>query len=357
MAGGTGTRLWPASRKHQPKQLLKLIGDQTLLQNTYNRSLEWVKPEQIFIATTSSYAESVAQQLPGIAASHYSIEPCLRARGPAIGLAALIMHEQDPDSNFMCMWSDHAITTSEENYFIGLLGKLDQFLTAHPEYTITVGVKPEFSHTGLGYIEKGQPKKNELGLPLYELASFKEKPDLATAEQFLKSGNYLWNSGYFAWKTATLLDLYRTHMPKIYDILMQIKPHIGTPQQQKTIDELYPKMPTLDIEQGLLEKIKDNILTLEGNFKWADIGSWKVIKDIQSGPKANVTEGLVVSHETSGSLLYNYTDKAMLAAVGLKDLIIVVTPEAVLVADKNSSEDVKKIIAQLEEDKDLNKFL
>jgi mannose-1-phosphate guanylyltransferase len=254
MAGGTGTRLWPASRKHQPKQLLKLIGDQTLLQNTYNRSLEWVKPEQIYIATTSDYAESVAKQLPGVSPAHYSIEPCLRARGPAIGLAALIMHEQDPDSSFMCMWSDHSIT-SEPGYFVDLLAKVDNFLTENPGATITVGVKPEYAHTGLGYIEKGAAKNNDLGLALYELASFKEKPDSKTAEQFLQSGKYLWNSGYFAWKSATLLELYRAHLPEIYDILMQIKPHLGTDQQQQAIDELYPKMPVLDIEQGLLEKI------------------------------------------------------------------------------------------------------
>src|SRR5690349_5686921 len=123
MAGGTGTRLWPASRQDQPKQLLNLIGDKTLLQNTYERSLSWVKPEQIFIATKNDYADSVKTQLPGIPDSHYSIEPCLRARGPAIGLAALIMHTQDPDSSFMCMWSDHSIT-SEKDYFTNLLSNL-----------------------------------------------------------------------------------------------------------------------------------------------------------------------------------------------------------------------------------------
>jgi mannose-1-phosphate guanylyltransferase len=356
MAGGTGTRLWPVSRKDQPKQLLKLIGDQTLLQNTYARCLDWVKPEQIFIATTGDYAESVAKQLPEILPAHYSIEPCLRARGPAIGLAALIMHGQDPESSFMCMWSDHSIT-SEPGYFVDLLAKLDRFLTENPQTTITVGVKPEYAHTGLGYIEKGQAKENSSGLPLFELASFKEKPDSKTAEKFLQSGNYLWNSGYFAWKTAALLELYRVHLPEIYEILMQIKPHIGTPNQQKAIDEFYPKMPKLDIEQGLLEKIKDNILTLEGNFKWADIGSWRIVKDTQSGSEENLTEGLTITHDTSGSLLYNYSDKAVLATVGIKDLIIVVTPEAVLVADKNSSEDVKKIIAQLEENEELNKYL
>lgn len=356
MAGGTGTRLWPASRKAQPKQLLKLIGDKTLLQNTYARSLEWVKPEQIYVGTASSYAGSVAQQLPGIDASHYSIEPVLRARGPAIGLAALIMHHQDPESSFMCMWSDHSIN-SAPGYFPDLLSKLDQFLSENPRVTIAVGVKPEYPHTGLGYIQKGKATENQQGLPLYNLESFKEKPDAAAAEQFIQNGNYLWNSGYFVWKSATLLDLYREHLPEIYSILMEIKPHLGTDSQQKIIDELYPKMPVLDIEQGLLEKLGRDVLALEGDFKWADIGSWKVVKDAQSEPEENLTEGLVIQHEASGSLLYNYSGKALLAAAGVKDLLIVVTDEAVLVADKNSSEDVKKIISQLENSEDLKKFL
>lgn len=356
MAGGTGSRLWPASRKHQPKQLLKLIGDKTLLQNTYNRSLDWVKPEQIFIATTKEYAGSVKEQLPAIPESHFSLEPCLRGRGPAIGLAALIMHHHDPESTFMTMWSDHSIK-SNQNYFVNLLGDLEKYLNENPSHTITVGVKPKHAHTGLGYIEKGSEKNNSSSLPLYELSSFKEKPDLETANKFLNSGKHLWNSGYFVWKTSTLLDLYKIHLPEIYEILMAIKPFVGTDQQQEKIDELYPKMPVADIESGLLEKIKDNILTLEGNFEWDDIGSWKVIKHVQSEDQENLTEGTVVTHDTSGSLLYNYTDKTVLAAVGIKDLIVVVTEEAVLVADKNNTEDVKKIIAQLEETEELKKYL
>lgn len=356
MAGGTGTRLWPVSRKNKPKQLLNLIGNKTLLQSTYERCLGWVNPEQIFIATTKDYADSITAQLPNIPKNHYSIEPCLRGRGPAIGLAALILEHHDPEAIFMCMWSDHSIK-SEENYFSELLKKLELFLSKNPESTITVGIKPKHAHTGLGYIEKGESKNNEHSLPLYKLASFKEKPDMKTANEFLNSGKHLWNSGYFAWKASTLLDLYEKHLPEIHRILMDIKPYIGTPKQQEKIDELYPKMPVTDIESGLLEKIKDNILTLEGEFEWHDIGSWKVIKHVQSKDQENLQEGLVISHDTEGSLLYNYADKVIVATVGVKDLVIVVTPEAVLVADKNKTEDVKKIISQIEEDKDLFQYL
>lgn len=356
MAGGSGTRLWPASRKQKPKQLLNLLGDKTLLQNTYKRSLQWVSPENIYIATTTEYADSVSQQLPEIKKDHYSLEPCLRGRGPAIGLATLIMHHHNPDSIFMTMWSDHSIK-SDPKYFPELLNSLQQFLTNNPKQTITVGVKPKHAHTGLGYIEKGSQHQNGHGLQLYKLNSFKEKPDKTTAEKFISDGNYLWNSGYFVWKTENLLDLYKQHMPEVYKILMEIKPFIGTPQQQSKIDELYPTMPNIDIESGLLEKIQEHILTLEGQFEWDDIGSWKIIKHIQSTEQDNVTEGLSVNHNTEGSLIYNYADEIVVATVGLKNLIVVVTPEAVLVADKESSEDIKKIISQLEQNEDLKKYL
>ncbi len=356
MAGGAGTRLWPVSRKNKPKQLLKLIGDKTLLENTYDRCLEWVPADHIFIATTTDYADSIEAQLPNIPRNHYSIEPCLRGRGPAIGLAALIMQHHDPEAIFMCMWSDHSIK-SEGHYFTNLLTDLEKFLSDHPESTITVGIKPQHAHTGLGYIEKGQKLENQYGLPLHKLKSFKEKPDIETANRFVAEGNYLWNSGYFAWKASTLLNLYKTHLPEIYNILMELKPYIGTTEQQSKINELYPRMPEVDIESGLLEKIQDNVLTLEGQFAWHDIGSWRVIKEVQSEGQENLTKGLVLSHDTENSLLYNYTDRVILATVGVKDLVIVVTPEAVLVADKNKTEEVKKIITQLEEKAELSKYL
>ncbi len=256
----------------------------------------------------------------------------------------------------MTMWSDHSIK-SEANYFPELLNSLEQFLSLNPSHTITVGIKPKHAHTGLGYIEKGENKDNKHNLQLYKLSSFKEKPDQITAEHFVQSGNYLWNSGYFVWKTANLLDLYKTHLPEIYDLLMQIKPYIGTDQQQNKIDELYPKMPSVDIESGLLEKIQHDILTLQGEFEWDDIGSWKVIKHVQSNDKENVTEGLSVHHNTEDSLVYNYAKDVVVATVGLKNIVVVVTPEAVLVADKDSSEDIKKVIAQLENNEELKKYL
>lgn len=355
-AGGSGTRLWPVSRKSKPKQLLSLINEKTLLQNTYERSLSWTKPNNIYIATLASYKPSIKKQLPRIADSHYSLEPVLRDRGPAIGLAALIMHHHDPNSTFMTMWSDHEIN-EPKGYFKKLLTNIEKYLNQNPEATITVGIKPKFAHTGFGYIEKGKKVANKFGLPLFQVESFTEKPKQTTADKFVKSKKYLWNSGYFIWKTQTLLDLYQQHLPEVYKVLEKIQPSIGTAKQQAAINRYYKTMPKVEVEQGLLEKISDNILTIEADFNWSDVGSWKTIKDIQSKTNENLLKGLTLNHETAGSLVYNFNPKQIVTTLHVKDLVVVVTPEAVLVANKHNSEELKQIVDKLKNNPKLNKYL
>lgn len=355
-AGGSGSRLWPASRKSKPKQLLKLIDDKTLLQNTFDRCSTWAKKDEIYIATLSDYKSSIKQQVPSIPDSHYSLEPVLRDRGPAIGLAALIMHHDNPDSSFMTMWSDHNIKETP-GYFKKLLSQAEKYLKDHPESTITIGVKPSFPHTGFGYIKRGTKIANPYFLPLYKVSRFVEKPNLKTAEKFLKSGDYLWNSGYFIWKTETLLNLYKTHLPEVYKILMKIKPSLGTKNQQKEIDKWYPKMPKVEVEQGILEKITKDIVTIEASFDWIDVGSWKIIKDVQTKNNENISQGLHLDHESKNTLVYNYNNKQLVTTLNTDNLVIVVTEDAILVADKDSSVDLKKLTAKLKEDKKLNKYL
>ncbi len=355
-AGGSGTRLWPASRKAKPKQLLKLVDNKTLLENTYERCSGWAKKNQIYIATLSEYKNSIQKQVPEIPNSHYSLEPALRDRGPAIGLAALIMHHQNPKSTFMTMWSDHNIK-EKPGYFKKLLAQADKYLNENPESTVTIGVKPTFPHTGFGYIKRGINIPNPYKLPLSKVSKFVEKPNLKLAEKFLKSGDYLWNSGYFIWKTETLLKLYKKHLPEVYEILMKIKPSLGTKNQQKEINKWYPKCPKVEVEQGLLEKITSGIVTIEANFDWIDVGSWKVIKDIQTKKDQNVSQGLHLDVESKNTLVYNYSSKQLVTTLNANNLVIVVTDDAILVADKENSTELKKITAKLKENKKLNKYL
>lgn len=354
LAGGTGTRLWPVSRARQPKQLLPFLGDNTLLQNTIARFAKQVKPSEIFIGTQKKYLSGVKQQAPKVPSRNFSLEPVLRDRAPAIGLAALIMDHYDPGSIFTTVWSDHYI--KEERQYLRLLKDIEKYLQKHPEDTMIVGVEPTFAHTGMGYIELGRPLKEEARLPLYHVKSFKEKPNLAAAQKFLRTKKYLWNTGYFAWNTATLLRLYEQHQPEIYKLLMAIKPFIGTPQQQKAIDRWYPKMPKVDIENGIIRQAKNRV-AVRANFSWADIGSWKVLKDIQSAGTHNIFRGLHLDHNSSHTLVYNYSPKQVVATLGLNNLAIVVTPEAILVTSLERAEEVKTLIKLLGQDPRLKKYL
>ncbi len=351
-AGGSGSRLWPASRKANPKQLLKLIGDKTLLQNTYDRCLTWVKPSQIYIATLAEYKNSIRKQVPKIPTSHYSLEPALRDRGPAIGLAALIMHHDNPRSSFMTMWSDHEIR-EPKGYFKKLLASAETYLDKHPDATLTIGIKPTFPHTGFGYIEKGQ----KISGNMFSVNSFKEKPNTATAQKFVKSKKYLWNTGYFIWRTENLLSLYQKHLPEVYEILMKIKPHLGTSKQQSAINRWYPKMPKVEVEQGLLEKISRNIITIEADFDWHDIGSWKTIKDVQTKKDENISQGVHIDHDSKNILVYNYNPKQLVTTLSTEELVIVVTPDAILIADKDNSTELKQLIAKLKADPKFKKYL
>ncbi len=352
MAGGSGTRLWPVSRRKTPKQLLKLIGNKTLLQHTFHRLLKGFSASHVFVATTSQYAAEVSKQLPRVSKSHYSIEPVLKDRGPAIGLAALIMHHADPASSFVTAWSDHFI--KNETVYFNTLKIAENYLSEDPSAFVTIGAVPKHAHTGLGYIKRGSLIKNSQNIQAFK-AKFTEKPDLKTAQKFLASGNYLWNTGYFVCKTATLLDLYQKHLPEIYALLMRIKPALGTKHQQKTIDQIYPLMPKVDIERGLLEKL-NNIVVLPAGFDWADIGSWKVIKDVLSEEHVNLVQGHAIAHNTKGSLIYNYEPK-LIATVGLSDTVIINTKDVLLVINKHESERIKELIEKLGADKKLSKYL
>lgn len=355
VAGGQGTRLWPASRKSRPKQLLTLLNKKTLLQNTYERFLGFTKPANIFLATTKDYAVSIGKQLPKVPKKNFSIEPVLRDRGPAIGLAALLMDHYSQGSSFVTAWSDHHIEPKIE--FWKMLKKADGFLSKHPESIILVGVKPYFPHTGMGYIQVG--KKNAAAglLNLFAVKSFKEKPSLAVAQNFLKQKGFLWNTGIFIWKTNYLLRLYRQHLPHVFNVLMQIKPYLGTKKQQWAINKYYPSMPTADIESGIIEKVKHSVYAIEANFNWADIGGWKVIKDIQSKPHENISRGLHVDHASTGTLVYNYDKNHLVATLGLANIIVVHTKGATLLASTDRSEEIKELIKLMKQDKKLNKFL
>lgn len=349
MAGGSGTRLWPVSRKKQPKQLLKLVGNKTLLENTFARLLKGFLPSEVFVATTSQHASAIQKQLKKIPAQNYSVEPVLKDRGPAIALAALLIRHKNPTAIFVTAWSDHYI--KDEVAYFEALKTAEKFLHKNPDYFLTIGAKPTYPHTGFGYIEQGK----SLGSGVYNVNSFKEKPDLKTAEKFLKNGKFFWNTGYFVCRADTILKLYQKQQPEIYKVLMLIKPFVGTKNQQSAINKFYPQMPAVDIEKGLIEKLS-KVAMVPAKFDWADIGSWKIIKDVLSKEQDNLTLGKVVLNDTKRSLVYNYDNK-LVAVTGLEDMVVINTKEILLVVPKYKSEEIKQLVKKLQDDKKLEKYL
>lgn len=350
-AGGSGTRLWPASRKSQPKQFLKFVGNNTLLEQTYKRMRKGVKADKIFIATSSSYAKHIRTQLPQISPSHYSLEPIRKDRGPALGLAALIMQHESRDDIFATAWSDDHI--KQEDIYHSTLKRAETYLIEHPSTIIAVGITPSSPSTGFRYIQSGKP----LSESIYAVKKFTEKPNHNQSISYFESGKYLINSGYFISSATHILELYKKYQPKCYQLLMKIKPAIGTKQQSKIIEKYYRQMPVFDFEEILI-KNPSELLVTPGAFDWADVGRWSVIKDIQSSLEDNLTKGLTLSHETTGSLIYNYNSgKQIVTTLHVNNLVIVVTPESVLVADKNNSEELKHLIEKLKANPKLNKFL
>ncbi|HYF05342.1 MAG TPA: sugar phosphate nucleotidyltransferase [Patescibacteria group bacterium] len=353
MAGGNGTRLWPLSRSSQPKQLLKLIDNKTLLQNTYERFLKLSAKKDIYIATTQEYQSSVRLQLPGVPESNYSIETAAKFLGPAIGLAALAVEQQAPNQPVMFAWADHLF--EPEGKLIALLKKAEKYVKKNPTTVFGIGVTPQFAHTGLGYMHKGNILDTSMGL--YQLDSFKEKPDLATCETMIASNEYLWNAGIFVWNSAYLLSLFQKYVPEIYSVLEKIRPYIGTKKQMWAVKKYYRFMPKVDIEKTLLEKIEHGMVVAELSVKWADIGSFKAIKDVLSKPNDNLTHGLQVHVTSSGNLIYNFSKKQLVALAGVHNSVILVTDDVVLVAAKHESEKVKEIIHIVQNDRKLKKYL
>lgn len=363
VAGGSGSRLWPASRQHQPKQLMGFLGKQTLLQNTFARLRKGFSIQDIFVATGAHYADAIRKQLPQIPPAHVFLEPARRDIGPALGLAALQLHHKNPAACFVTAWSDHFI--KKEASFIESVNAAHELLGKFPNHIIAIGALPQYPHTGFRYIQidkplyylpAGKSKKGGGQIKAYAVKSFKDKPNAETAKRYFNSGQYFWNTGYFVMRAETILSLYKKYLPKVYALLMKIKPALGTPQEQKVIGELYPLMPKVDFEQAIIVKLKKELLMLPANFDWIDVGSWRVIKDVLSSPNENLIYGETLVHESKGNLIYNYEDK-LVSAVGLENLIIVNTADALLIANKNDSEKIKELVEKLKQEKKFEKYL
>lgn len=353
VAGGAGSRLWPLSRQNKPKQLLKLIEDKTLLETTYDRYTGFCKPDDIFLATTKAYAATVKKQLPKIFPSHISIEPSRKETAPAIGLAALLIEHEAPGSIFMNAWSDHYIKETKKYHVI--LKGLEKRVEKYPDEPILLGIEPTSPETRYNYIEYDR-NKIDSGLDLHKVTKFKEKPDEITAKKYLTSKKHVWNIGTIIWKTDRLLAAYQKYLPDVYTVLEKIKPYIGTKKQNWAIEKHYPEMPSVTIEEGLNIKLP-KLTVVVAPLTWTDIGSWHAIKEVLTEKQNdNIIKGKHIGHDTNGSLIYNHS-KQLVATLGIDNLVVIATPDSILIASKDKASALKDLIEKIKKDPEGKKYL
>ena len=345
MAGGRGTRFWPRSREKKPKHLLDIVSDRTIIQETVDRIKPLIKPRNILIVTGKKHARELARQLPEIPAKNILIEPVGRNTAACIGLAAVHIQKKSNDDVMVVLPSDHGIADPAQYRKVIAAAAL---AAEKKNALVTVGLKPTSPHTGFGYMEGGGSAGKIDGKALLRVKAFREKPDLKQAEAFLKSGNFYWNSGMFIWKASTILDKIKHFLPDLHDGLMTIKASLGRAFETKTVSAVYKGLASISIDYGVMEKAQE-VFMIPASFGWSDVGSWDTLWEIslkdQSG-NAACGNSPALFEDTKNALVYS-PDK-LVALVGMKDVIVVETKDALLICKKGRSQDVKKIVDALE---------
>lgn len=336
LAGGSGTRFWPASRRRRPKQLLSLGGGPSLLQTTVERLEPLVGPSSVWVCTTEALSGQVKEQLPLVPESQILAEPAGRNTAPAIGWSLQSMPVDERDEVVVILPADHRI--EDEGAFRRTLESAER-ITREGDRVMTLGVQPVRPDTGYGYLELGPLL--ERGSDLRQVLRYKEKPDQATAERFVESGDYLWNAGIFLFRVGRLLELLQVHQPEIARGLEAIG------RRPEQIGDLYPQLPSISIDFGVMEHL-DEVVTLPLDCGWSDLGSWEALAEIlPRDVDGNVAKGEVVAVDCQDNLLY--AEEGTVAVLGVEGLVVVKTRDSVLVVPKDRTQEIRKIVAALEE--------
>ena len=340
MAGGRGERFWPKSRMSLPKQFLSLTDDgKTMIQLTVERILPLVNIEDIYIATNRDYKASVLEQLPNIPEENILCEPVGKNTAPCIGLGAVHIQKKYGDAIMMVLPSDHLIKYT--SIFVNTLTDACE-VAEQGENLVTLGITPDSPETGYGYI-KFIPDRT-LGRA-FAVERFVEKPNLETAKEYVASEQYFWNSGMFIWKVSTILNNIKSFLPDTFEGLERIQAAVGTEQQESVLEKEFYQFQSESIDYGIMEKAS-NIYILTGAFGWDDVGSWLAVGRIKTSNEfGNVINGNVVTVNTKNSIIQG--GEKLIAIVGVQDMIVVDTEDALLICDKDSAGDIKKVLENL----------
>jgi len=347
LAGGRGTRFWPKSRMDVPKQLLPIIGEKTLIRETFERACRNVLAENIWVLTNRGLRRKIMEELPELVEDQVIAEPYSKSTAPALGLAALhIRRKTGPAAVMASFHADHVIADLDK-FTQAVAAAIDA--AKEPNALVTIGIRPSSPHTGYGYIEvQGALDVRSSEEPaVLKVERFVEKPDLERAKRFIKEGNYLWNSGMFFWRVDTLIEAIDRYLPRLYRDLMIIEKEIGTPNEFETTRAIFAELEPVAIDRGVMERA-DSVLTVPGDFGWNDVGSFATLYDYwEPDENGNRIRGRVVAHKSTGLLVDS--PRKLVAAVGVDDLIIVDTSSAILICSKRSAQDVGKVVDMLQE--------
>ena len=339
MAGGVGTRFWPKSRKANPKQFLNIVADKSMIRLTAERLSSKVDYKDIYVVTAASQAELTRKHLPELPVENIIVEPFGMNTAPCIALSAFYLaRKYDSNEKILVLPADHLIAKTDE-----FLNKLELAETAADrENLVTFGIEPDYPATGYGYIEGGELQIEGI----YNVKQFKEKPDLDTAKQFLESGNFYWNSGMFMWKISTIMQAYQNFLPKVTKVMQEIDKLWDENGLQADISDSYAKMPKIPVDIGIMEQAEKRSV-IPVNIGWSDVGSWKALYDVsEKDENSSVIPEQNIQIDSSNNYI---NSQKFVALIGVENLVVVETEDAILIADKDRAESVKNVVTKLDE--------
>jgi len=346
MAGGSGTRFWPASRQLNPKQLLKMSGQRSMLQSTFDRLQGLVSSEHVLVLTNEQLTEAVFAQLPDLPLEHIIGEPFKRDTAPCIGVAASLVYAADPDAVMIVMPSDHVIEPRSEFHRAVKAGL--ELIEKNSKLIVTFGIRPTYASESFGYIERGEAVATAPGTSVFGVQRFREKPSHEIAEEYVASGNFYWNSGIFMWKASTILEALREFEPEMSEHIANIAAGIGTNRFQECFAEHFAKIQGKSIDFAVMERYAP-IAVLEAPFAWDDVGSWQAIARLIAPDEfGNAVQGPYLPIDSRGMIVRTEEDH-LIVTIGMEETIVVHTSDATLVAPKREEERVREVVKRLME--------
>jgi mannose-1-phosphate guanylyltransferase len=353
MAGGSGTRLWPLSREHLPKQLLPVVKGKSLLRLSYDRLAAMLPADRIYICTAAAFRDEILRAIPELPPQNLLGEPEGRDTSNAVGFSAAVLHKRDPEATFAIVTADHVIEPIDQ--FISSLRAGFEVTAKHPGVLVTFGIVPNFGHTGLGYVERGNAIPEVPGS--FKVLAFKEKPDKPTADRYVESRRYYWNSGMFVWRADTVLKELKKHLPTSHEGLQKIASAWGTADQDRVLKEVYPKLQKISVDYAIMEPASQSrepgsgVAVVEMPVKWLDVGSWPQLSEtLDVDEQSNAVDApQSVLLDSDNNIVLSRVDGHLITLIGVSDMVVAHTKDATLICPKNDAQRVKELVGKVKE--------